>query len=251
MSELITSLRKMSVNGNRLELPSEQLANYAEVKKALQKAGGKYVKCGFVFPTDPQTILDRLCGGEKVNDKKKFQAFFTPKDLAKTMAVLANSRLLGRVPKTLLEPSAGGGALVAAMKDLHPEIFVTAVEVNPEFTPDLRNMCDQVIEADFLECQVGELGRFETLGLFDCILANPPFTKNQDIQHVRHMYDFLAEHGSMVVITSTSWLKGSQKIQVAFREWLETIDYGYEEIEAGAFKESGTNVATLMLFIDK
>ena len=45
MSELIASLRKMSINGNRLELPSEQLANYADVKKALQKAGGKYVKC--------------------------------------------------------------------------------------------------------------------------------------------------------------------------------------------------------------
>jgi hypothetical protein len=50
---------------------------------------------------------------------------------------------------------------------------------------------------------------------------------------------------------SNSWRKGSQKKQEEFRQWLEDINAEVEEIEAGAFKESGTNISACIVIIDK
>ncbi len=86
---------------------------------------------------------------------------------------------------------------------------------------------------------------------YDKIIANPPFSKNQDIDHVYKMYDALKEGGTLVTITSTHWQRSTNKKESEFRKWLEERDYYMEELEAGTFKESGTNIVTLILKISK
>jgi len=76
-------------------------------------------------------------------------------------------------------------------------------------------------------------------------------TKNQDIDHIKQMYGFLKEGGRMVSVASRSWMTGSQKKQVAFREWLDEVDAGIYELEGGEFKESGTSIAAVVIVIDK
>jgi 16S rRNA G1207 methylase RsmC len=83
------------------------------------------------------------------------------------------------------------------------------------------------------------------------IIANPPFTKNQDIDHLKKMYDCLSEGGRLVCITSEAWVRGSQKKQVEFREWLEDVYAEIIPIEKGTFKESGTMVGGQIVIIDK
>ena len=233
---LITSISKMIPNGKRLELPKdEQFENYAQVKKALLTAGGKYKRCGFDFADDAKVVQDRLVGGEVINDKKKYQFFATPSELAKQLVELADIQ----PHHTWLEPSVGQAAIADLMLSISKDHVV--VERMPENIKVLLRKGYAPIEGDFL------LQSVETIGLFDRIVANPPFTKNQDIAHIQHMHSLLNPGGKLVSIASKSWTFGSQKKQIAFREWLDEIGATITEVPAGAFKESGTNISSVII----
>ena len=238
MNELEASIAKMIPNGNRLELPQDcHFDNYPAVKKAMIAAGGKYNKNGFIFPDPVEEIHARLSGGEKIDIKKDFQFFETPKEVADMIHDLAEISSFDIV----LEPSAGRGAL---LEPLH-KAKVFCVELMRENVKYLQDNEYLVTEGDFLEMIPEELGKF------DRIIANPPFTKNQDIDHVLHMYKFLADGGILVSVMSPSWTFGSQKKQVRFREWLSEINAEVIELDAGAFKESGTMVRSCIVKITK
>jgi len=81
------------------------------------------------------------------------------------------------------------------------------------------------------------------------IIMNPPFEHAQDIQHVQHAYQFLAEGGTLVSIMSegTFFRENAQD----FRGWLNELSGYDEDLPAGAFKESGTNVKTRIVVINK
>lgn len=238
-NELIESIKKMAANGNRLELPkNEQFANYAQVKKCLITAGGKYNRCGFIFSDDAQAVKDRLIGGEAINDKKKFQFFATPAALAAQIVELANIQPDSR----MLEPSAGQGAIAELLRAKGGEL--RTVELMPQNIAALDRLGLSPFEGDFLTMDS------LTLGHFDRIVANPPFTKNQDIDHIRHMHKLLKPGGKLVSIASKSWTFGSQKKQVAFREWLDEVGATTTEIPAGAFKESGTQISAVIVEIE-
>lgn len=89
MNTLQAAISKCTTEGNVLFLPTEMLPNYAEVKRALLNAGGKYKRNSFVFPNDAKLYADRLMGGEKVNLKKEFQFFATPDKIADKLVELA------------------------------------------------------------------------------------------------------------------------------------------------------------------
>jgi hypothetical protein len=232
---VLINISKMTVSGNRLELPqSEQFTNYTAVKKTLLTAGFSYKKNG--FESDKlEDLLDRLLSGESVNDKKKFQFFATCKPQVKAV----QEKACVEDHHYILEPSAGHGDLVEGLKKENVQCF----ELFEDNVKILQDKGYQVTSGDFLE--------IPSQPVYDRILANPPFTKNQDIKHIKHMYEFLNVSGRLVSIASKSWQTGQQKLQKEFRDWLEEVGGEVEEVEAGAFKESGTNVATVIITIDK
>lgn len=235
--ELMDSISKMAVNNNRLELPAgDFFSNYAEVKKALVKAGGKYKKCGFEFATDPQIVKDRLTGGEDINDKKKYQFFATPEAIANILM----ENLDAKPQHKMLEPSAGRGALI---ETFFSKKQVDCIELMPDNYNYLQKEGYNVIGTDFTKMNIVEK--------YDRIIANPPFTKNQDIDHVRLMYKALKEGGRLVSIMSPHWRFANDKKSKEFREWIKSIDAEWYPLEAGLFKESGTNIETLYIIIDK
>lgn len=239
--DLINSIKTMTVNGNRLELPKdEKFDNYLQVKKCLLAAGGKYKKCGFYFSEDAALVKSRLVGGGAINDKKKFQFFATPSgvvDLLMNHACIDSDMLV-------LEPSAGQGAIVDAIIGLGAH--ASMIELMPQNIKVLNRKYEiELAPLDFLNINPEKHIKYKR------IVANPPFTKNQDVDHVSHMYKFLNEGGLLVSIMSTSWVHGSQKKQIAFREWLGSVDSYTEEIPQGSFKESGTNISTMLVVINK
>jgi predicted RNA methylase len=238
---LIESIKKMIPVGNRLELPKNDIfPNYAQVKKALITAGGKYKKCGFEFTENAEVIQSRLVGGEAINDKKKYQFFATPSELAERLVALAEITPYCRVG----ELQAGQGAIANLVKPIARECVV--VELMPENCKALLRQGWNVIEGDLLSMSIKDLG-----GGFDRIIANPPFTKNQDVDHIKHMFSMLNAKGKLVSMASKSWIHGSQKKQVAFRDWLDDVDATITEVPAGAFKESGTSIGTVIVEINK
>lgn len=216
------------------------LANYNEVRAALLKAGAKYKRNTFVFNSDAKPFVDRLTGGESVNIKKEFQFFETPYELAERMVELAN---IDGGEMDILEPSAGQGSIVKAINRATGGDPVFCYELMPENQAVLKKISTvEILGDDFLKAGATRL--------YDRIIANPPFTKSADIDHIMKMYSLLKSGGRIVTIASPSWTFGFQKKQVRFREWLDEVDATIEELPAGTFKETGTNIRAMLLMID-
>ncbi len=240
MTDLLTSIGKMTPNGNRLELPQDDhFANYAQVKQCLLTAGGKYKRNGFEFSEPAAEIQVRLLGGEAINDKKKYQFFPTPLPVVHKLLVLANITPQCRV----LEPSAGRGAIADAIRKVARDYVV--VELAPHHCRALRRRDHRVIEGDFLALSTKQLGAF------DRIVANPPFAKYQDVDHIRHMHTMLKPGGRLVSIASPSWTFTQGKKPTAFRMWLKSVGAKIVKLPAGAFKKSGTVIRSVIVVIDK
>jgi hypothetical protein len=255
MNELQKDLSKCLINGNIVTLPFERLPNYDQVRKALLNAGASYKKNSFVFQNDAQPYIDRLMGGEGI--KKEFQFFATPQKLAEELAAFA-MKDFDCDTMTILEPSAGQGAIINELFkfDYKDELIVHAYELMDVNRSVLEKIKDVVILGhDFLSQEQHSKGTHATINLrdikFDRVVANPPFSKNQDVDHIREMYHRCKIGGRIVTIASNSWRRGSQKKQVEFRSWLDGINAVVEDIEAGTFKESGTKVAACIIIIDK
>lgn len=238
LNDTKAAMMSLKADGDSIRLPSAPRFTkecYARVKKALQDAGGKYSRNGFRFQSDAASILERLLSGESINDKKKFQQFYTPDSLVNKM----QDKVVVVGDSVILEPSAGQGAL---LKDIG-SANIHVCEIDPTNRQVLEDLGYTIVGEDFLEYNSGPK--------YDIILANPPFTKNQDVKHVKHMYGMLISGGTLVAIMSNSWRTGQQRLQNDFREWLDGQGGEIEDIPSGMFKESGTGVATCMVTITK
>jgi len=232
---------RSEITGCNLKLP-EQLPRvlYLKVAKAIEAAGGKWnrkANC-HVFPRDVRDTLDvKMDTVEVVNLQQTYQAFYTPEDVAQRMAVLADV-----AGKTVLEPSAGTGRLVQACARAGAR-SVKCIDIDPKMVAKLAaemvgklaaDGLTGVYCADFMECN--------PILKYERIVMNPPFTRGQDIQHIRHALLFLKEGGRLVAIIGAG-PKQREAFQNSCDEWID--------LPAGTFAESGTNVATAIIVINK
>lgn len=239
-------LRQAKLDGNKLILQGQlDRAMYQRVNKVLELIGFKWnksSKCHVGEGDSADKLREALSGGKVVDEKQSFQFFETPENLAERMVAMANMS----AKHTVLEPSAGKGAIIKAIQRSYPGITVFACELNPKMSDELTKMA-----------RVAVLGRdfMDVTTKFDRIIMNPPFNVGQDIQHVRHAYDLLNTGGRIVAITSRSWIAGNNKKTEAFRNWLDGLvssgNASIQTIEEGSFKDSGTMVGTMLLTICK
>lgn len=242
----INVLKNCTVDGLIVRLPEGQLERdiYLEVKKRLELIGGKWKGGkigGFIFQEDPQELLTQVCNGEKRDLKKEFQFFGTPDALADHLVELAE---LGDEPGLILEPSAGQGAIVKAINRATGGHDIYCYELMPLNQTILKKISTVIFMGeDFLKHHPAKK--------FNYIIANPPFSKNQDIDHIRKMYECLKPNGRLVSIASGTYENRTQKKQKAFYDWLMEVGAITENIERGSFKESGTSVGGVIIIIDK
>ncbi len=239
---ILDEAQLLSVADDRIVLPEQHLVHYAELKRLLETSGGRYNSKGFFsFPDGvlATEVMAQIRQGKALNGKKESQSFFTPEEEAYAVCRDAGP-LEGR---RVLEPSAGDGALADVARAAGAK--VTVVENYRPNALVLKEKGYDVIEEDFLSLSPDDLG------LFDAIVANPPFSNNQDIEHVTHMLKFLKPGGYLSVITSTRWMTGAQKAHREFKSLMDVMGATWEEIDAGAFKASGTMVPTLRIRLQK
>ncbi len=170
------------------------------------------------------------------------QLFPTPPALAARMVTEANIQ----TGDSVLEPSAGTGALLDAMpgadaaSDLDTSRGkVVAVEINADLCQRLTCKAGWVINADFLAKQT------ETLGTFDRVLMNPPFANGADIQHIRHALKFLRPGGRLVAICANG-----PRQRAILKPLAEDSGGWWEDLPPGTFAEQGTNVNAALLLIE-
>jgi hypothetical protein len=237
-------LKRCSIEGMVVKLPNKNLEKneYADVKKSLELIGGKWKGgkiFGFVFLTDPTDLLSQISNGEKRNLKKEFQFFGTPDEYCDKLVVLADIK----PDDSICEPNAGQGAIIKAINKV------------TDIIPD----CFELMENNIIVLKNSGL-KFNLIGddffnnngkKYDKIIANPPFSKNQDIDHIKEMYKILKKGGRLVSISSDMWYSGTQKKQVEFKKWLFELNAVIIEIPKGAFKESGTMVGGMIIVVNK
>ena len=238
-------LMHCTLEDNILKLPQVQFnkKSYAEAKKWIEEAGGSWMGGkvqGFTFPFNAERVFSILHKGKRCNLQQDFQFFATPPEVADWLVMLAGGV---HEDEKILEPSAGTGAIIDAIHRSCPDVIVDCYELMPENKEILSkkdNIC--ILGDDFTKCDVAQ---------YDKIIANPPFSKNQDIRHVRRMYECLNPGGVLAAITGPHWEFGSESECKDFRQWLEDNGGKKFEIEEGTFKESGTGTKTIAIVINK
>ena len=238
-------LRHCTLENNILKLPQVQFnkKSYAEAKKWIEEAGGSWQGGkvqGFTFPFNAERVFSILKDGKRCNLQQEYQFFETPDSVADWLIMLAGGI---HEDDTVLEPSAGRGALIKAVHRACPSVMVECYELMPENREFLHSLGNVIL--------LGEDFAKDSVGSYSKIIANPPFANNQDIDHVRLMYERLEEGGTLAAITSPHWKFASEKKCAAFRQWIDEVHGQVFEIGAGEFKESGTSISTMAIVIKK
>lgn len=143
---------------------------------------------------------------------------------------------------TVLEPSAGTGAIASAVHALGCQ--VTCVELSASLADVLDAACyRQVIRADFLE--YGPRDNPAGAEYYDRVLMNPPFT--QEVRHVLHAHRFLRAGGLLVAVMSAGVQFRADR--ATFREFISRRGGSIRALPDDSFALSGTSVRTVIVTI--
>ena len=248
-----------SVLDTAVVLPAEGLVRldgqlgrdeYLAVNKVLEALGGKWDRKlrAHVFGFDPTEAIEGVVLTGSYERRQSVTQFFeTPEEVGRRMIDSLDLTRQSRV----LEPSAGRGALLRlALAVVDSVVAVEMDHAHANALLDLLTGPDGEVR--------GPLIRFDFLTLdptpvFDAVLMNPPFARQQDIDHVRHAYEFLKPGGRIAAVMSAGVTFRTNAQAVDFRGWCdEAFTRGnIESLPPGSFRASGTDVATVLLTGEK
>lgn len=167
---------------------------------------------------------------------KKFQFYETPREVAEYLVELADIQPTDIV----LEPSAWHGAIAdcTLWKEF---VWLCMFEIDPKKVEVLNSKWyHNVNNVDFL------LSEWHW-SWYNKIIANPPFSKSQDVKHILKMYETLSAGGRLVSVASVGvkWREGK------LYDELKNLNPQFYDLPDGSFKESWTMVNTVIVVINK
>jgi predicted RNA methylase len=242
--EMLEVLAGANPDGNLLYLQgSLDRKLYEQVDAALATVGGRWSKAkkAHVFPGPAYAAVVELSGRDEVETaperRQRTQLFETPPDVVADLldsAVLAASHVV-------LEPSAGRGAIASALAGL--VAAVDCIEVDGEYAEAIgaAGYARKLTVADFLAVRPEPA--------YDRVVMNPPFTRGQDVTHVRHALRFVRPGGRLVAVMPASIKSRADQGARALRAVVAEAFGSFEDNDAGSFEASGTGVSTVIVTI--
>ena len=242
----IEILKNWKIEDNRFylqwQLDRKQYLNINKVLETIWLKWNRWKKAHiaeWLTQEDLENAIDDICETWEVETLeetiKKFQFYPTPKEVAEYLVELAEIK----ENETVLEPSAWKWHIA---ENISRKNSLTMIELNKDNYKDLTVNSslkdDEIINMDFMNYNEKK---------FDKIIANPPFSKSQDVKHILHMYELLNEWWRIVSIAS-AWIK--------FREWkvyneLRELNPEFIELPEWSFKDSWTMVNSVIVLINK
>jgi predicted RNA methylase len=215
---------------------------YQQVNEVLEAVGGRWTSSegAHLFPIDAdEALAPVLATGHVVTLREKRQQaqyFPTPAPIVQRLIELADIK----PGMEVLEPSAGSGAIAAAVARLGT--VVDCFEQDPGYAAVLADTGAPrtVRVVDFLTMPPNPI--------YDRVVMNPPFTRGADIRHAQHALRFLAPDGLLVSVMSWTVTEHSRNT-AAFRALVEARGGVVEAVAEKAFAESGTDVPTVIVAI--
>lgn len=215
---------------------------YLRTNAALEALGGKWSKRdkAHVFDGSPaEAIENAILTGSVVNMDKELDYFPTPDEIADLVVSYAD---VGD-DDFVLEPSAGEGALINALRRAHHNWRVDFCELDARRAAAVLETCrnTNLVAHDFLTYQPGEQ--------YHRIVANPPFSQRRDLQHVTHMWELLASGGRLVSVMASGIQFRADRKTSEFKALFPRYDI--IDLPSGSFEASGTGVNTVIFVADK
>lgn len=237
------SLTSMTISGTSVKLSAQlDRADYAKVNKILEALGGKWNKKAgaHVFAgCDTEEVISNYLETGKLDKPQKFGFFPTPAPLARELVRMAGLQ----AGDTVLEPEAGVGGIALICAEVVGKGNVTCYEIQQKNCEVLRSLGFEVEQADFLTIQPRRN--------FTHVILNPPFEKQQDIDHVLHAFKFLEPGGTMAAIMSIGVTFRTNGKTTQFRAFLDSMGARVKVNDKDAFKESGTAAQTVSIVFQK
>lgn len=242
-------------------LPQEQLERslYEEVNEVLSRLGGKW-KGGrtkaHIFDHDPSSELKEVVESGIMPPKNPTAFFGTPDNVVQDMLNASLFYQIGisqRKTLRLLEPSAGKGAIARALRDYAKqyapddcETTLHCCEIVPQFV--------RILQADKFDVLCSDFLNYRPQAPYDGIVMNPPFAVEGDklayVTHVMHAWSMLAPEGMLVSVVPQGLRFNDYKKVKELRDLVEQYG-GWQDVPAGAFKESGTGIKCLIISLQK
>ena len=196
-----------------------------EINEVIEAIGGVKVNNYYQFDYDYQPILREIIVSGLIPDKKSHQFYPTPASLCIIAAEFAGIT----DNDSVLEPSAGAGALLA-----HLPTHTKAIEISPLRCEILKSKGFDVECADFIEWSNTTAERFNK------IVMNPPYDQGQWHSHVINSAKLINNDGRLVAILPTS---AKSKLDIN----------GFDLKFYGPYDNffSGTSISVLILVADK
>lgn len=254
---------KLRIEGLAVKLTEElERGLYEEVDEVLTRLGGTYISGSrkHDFPYDPRPHLAAVLACGEMPLKNPLNFFFTvPSVLDSIRWMLDRERNdhmhrlyywqedRGR-PMRILEPSAGLGHIAELLRELFPLASIECCELDPYRRSVLEAKGFRVVAEDFL--------RYAPSHHFDLVAMNPPFALGSEadtyVKHIRRAMELLAdeEESELIAIAPGGF---TFDVRPAFSDFFTfALEHGVlERLPAEAFKESGTGVQTVLLWLGK
>jgi len=217
----------------------EHIPDWAALKSVMTALGGKWqAKSGFRFheDLDARELVRLALETGEILDAKEAEFFETSAELADQLVQWVAPCPTWRI----LEPSAGKGAIVRAVKRHCSHALVYCFEPFAAHIPTLEGITPFIRQEDFAAAQM-------TGPLFDGVVMNPPFSKRQDIRHIIKAVSWLRPGGRLAAIASAGVLYRQDAETVAFRELVDSVGGSIDQNPEGSFLHAGTGVSTVMI----
>lgn len=240
-------LRQSTVTDGVVRLPDVTLDQklYRDVNKALEAIGGTWNRKakGHTFSGAHDVIaekFDELLERGAYAPPNKHGYFPTPPTLVARLIELAQ---IG-ADHWVLEPSAGQGAIADGIRPLVRPENLYLCENLPANCAVLKEKGYWLLgETDFLS--------YIPVDSFDRVVMNPPFERQQDIDHVLQAWKHLRPGGRLVSVMAAGVTFREDRKAREFRDLIASVDSYVEANPPGSFRESGTDVSTVTVVLNK
>lgn len=132
------------------------------------------------------------------SERRAYDFYATPVDVVKNF--LNNYNL----PKgNILEPSAGNGNIIKALRDKGIQNNITAIEIREEEESNLNVLSDKVIIGNFLEWNPDKD--------YDVIIGNPPYSLAREF--IEKCFEIANENTVIIMLLRTAFLESKSRFE--------------------------------------
>ena len=133
-------------------------------------------------------------------ERKPHDFYATPIDCVENFI---NNYGIDRIKGNILEPSAGNGNVIQALRQKKVQGIITALELREEERDSLTQISDKVIIDNFLEWEADKD--------YDVIIGNPPYTYAREF--IEKCFKIANENTVIIMLLRTAFLESKSRYE--------------------------------------